>query len=144
LLGVIEPICCIAYPGCMKRAVRFLLSGVLTLVIMLALSFAIDDPAQARGTRTVGVIVGVVIAAIPIYDIDRWSLLKRTIVHTAVMAGTVIPCLIFSGWFDLNASTGVLALVGTFVGFGVVGWGIGFIITRLLYRRSKVASSDSA
>lgn len=128
----------------MKRAVRFLLSGVVTLIVMLALSFAIDDPAQARGTRTTGVIVAVVIAAISIYDIDRWSLLKRTVVHTAVMAATVIPCLIFSGWFDLNAGSGVLALVGTFVGFGVVGWGIGFIIARPLYRQSKAASSDPA
>ncbi|WP_454131075.1 DUF3021 family protein [Microbacterium lacticum] len=126
----------------MKRPFRFLLSGGLTAVIMIAISFAIDDPAQAHSTRVVGVIAGVVIAAVPLYDIDSWPLWKRTAVHVIVMVVTVIPCLIFSGWFDLSTAGGVLALLGTFVGFGVLGWVIGFVVTAVLARRSADESVE--
>lgn len=123
------------------RALRFLLSGALTAVIMIAISLAINDPAQAHSTRVVGVIVGVVIAAIPIYDIDSWSLLKRTIAHVIVMVVTVVPCLILSGWFDLSTTVGVLALLGTFVGAGVLGWGAGVVATVVLARQSADKSA---
>lgn len=126
----------------MKRPFRFLLSGGLTAVIMIAISFAIDDPAQANSTRVVGVITGVVIAAVPLYDIDSWPLWKRTATHVIAMVVTVIPCLIFSGWFDLSTAGGVLALLGTFVGFGVLGWGIGFVVTAVLARRSTDESVE--
>ena len=126
----------------MKRPFRFLLSGGLTAVIMIAISFAIDDPAQAHSTRVVGVIAGVVIAAVPLYDIDSWPLWKRTPIHVIVMVVTVIPCLIFSGWFDLSTAGGVLALLGTFVGFGVLGWVIGFVVTAVLARRSADESVE--
>lgn len=126
----------------MKRPFRFLLSGGLTAVIMIAISFAIDDPAQAHSTRVVGVIAGVVIAAVPLYDIDSWPLWKRTAIHVIVMVVTVIPCLIFSGWFDLSTAGGVLALLGTFVGFGVLGWVIGFVVTAVLARRGADESVE--
>lgn len=104
----------------MKRNARFLLSGALAFVIMFAISFGISDPDQAHSTRMVGIIVGAVIAAIPIYDIERWSLATRTIVHLVAMVAIVLPCLAFSGWFDLSSGVGVLAMLGTFVSFGIV------------------------
>lgn len=128
----------------MTRALRFLLSGVSTTVIMVAMSFAIADPAQAHGTRITGIIVGGVIAAISIYDIDRWSLVKRSVAHAAVMVAIVVPCLIFSGWFDLGTGVGVLAMLGTFAAFGVAGWGIGFLLTSLLTKRAASEPSTPA
>lgn len=123
----------------MQRSARFILSGGLTFAIMFAISFGISDPDQAHSTRIVGIIAGAVIAAIPIYDIERWSMLTRTVVHAAIMIAVVLPCLVFSGWFDLGSGLGIVAILGTFVGFGIAGWGIGFAVAKLVDRSRAAA-----
>lgn len=116
----------------MKPTLKLIVSGVLTAVGMSALSLGIADPVQAHSTRVAGVIAGVVIAAVPIYSIDRWTLRRRSVVHLAVMVVTVIPCLLWSGWFDWRTLPGFLALIGSFVGFGIAGWGIGYVVSALV------------
>lgn len=98
---------------------------------MVAISFAINDPEQARGTLCSGLIAGVTIAAIPIYDIDSWSLTRRSIVHFLVMAVTVLPILLLSGWFTVPVAIGVFLL------FGVVGWTIGYFVSRASAKRQE-------
>lgn len=61
----------------MKKAVPFVASGIITGIAMVTLSFFIDDSTQANGTLYAGLIAAITIAAIPIYDIDTWSLTKR-------------------------------------------------------------------
>ena len=92
---------------------------------MVALSFFIEDAAQAKGTWIAGLIAAVTIAAIPIYDISSWSLTKRSAVHFLVMLVSVFPLLLISGWFSAPVALGVFLLVG------LVGWAIGYVVHRL-------------
>lgn len=98
---------------------------------MAALSFFIPDPAQARGTLCTGLIVAVVIAAIPIYDIPSWSLGKRSIVHFLVMSVTVFPLLLLAGWFNLPVS------IAVFLVFGIIGWAVGYLVNFAQQKKSK-------
>lgn len=109
----------------MKHARPFLISAVITALAMVVLSFFIDDDMQAKGTLVTGLIAAITIAAIPIYDIDRWSLARRSIVHFLVMLVTVFPLLLISEWFSVPASILVFLL------FGVAGWTTGYVVNRM-------------
>lgn len=108
----------------------YVISATISLVIMAALSFFIPDPSQAHSTLIVGLIAFFTIMAIPIYNIDKWSLRKKTIVHILVMLVTVLPCMAMSGWFDISQGSGILAMLVVYVAFGVVGWTIGFLANK--------------
>lgn len=101
---------------------------------MVALSFFIPDPVQARGSLCAGLIAAAVIAAIPIYDIDSWSLAKRSLVHFVAMLVTVFPLTLFAGWFTLPVSVGVFLLVG------VIAWTVGYLIDR----KNQKVNAESA
>ncbi|MGO1630352.1 MAG: DUF3021 family protein [Agrococcus casei] len=112
-----------------KQAMRFVISGAITGVVMVAISFFIEDPTQAKGTLCAGLIAGITIAAIPIYDINSWSLGKRSLAHFLVMLITVLPLLLWSGWFTVPVA------IGVFVLFGVVGWTVGYFVNRVQERK---------
>jgi chromate transport protein ChrA len=113
----------------MKQARPFLISAAITALVMVVLSFFIDDDMQAKGALVTGLIVAITIAAIPIYDIDRWSLAKRSVVHFLAMLVTVFPLLLISEWFSVPVSILVFLL------FGVAGWTIGYIVNRVQEKR---------
>lgn len=71
-----------------------------------------------------GLIVAVTLAAVPIYDIDAWSLTRRSAVHFLVMLVTVFPLLLASGWFTLPVAICVFLL------FGIVAWTTGYVVAR--------------
>ena len=121
----------IAIIDTVKRARPFIISGVITATVMTVLSFFIEDTAQAKGTLVSGLIAGITIAAIPIYDIPHWSLLKRSTVHFIAMAFTVLPLLLWSGWFSPVISVAVFLL------FGLVGWTIGYVANSLALRLNR-------
>lgn len=76
-----------------------LLAGI-PLLIMAAIGIALlaqDMPADGRATLALGVIIEAVAGAAVIYQIDRWSLRKRPLVHFAIMLVTVLPALLLSG-----------------------------------------------
>lgn len=98
---------------------------------MTAISFFIRDPMQAKSTAVAGIIVGITIATIPVYDIDAWSLQKRSLLHFGIMVVTVLPLLLWCGWFP------PLIAVAVFLAFGLVGWTIGYITHRIQSRRSS-------
>lgn len=112
----------------MRRARPFLISAAITGVVMVAISFFIDDAVQAKSTLISGLIAAVTIATIPIYDINSWSLAKRSIVHFIVMLAVVFPLLLWSEWFSFPVA------VGVFLAFGVVGWTAGYIVHRVQSR----------
>lgn len=99
---------------------------------MIVISFFISDPTQSKSTAIVGIIVGITLCTIPLYDIDTWSLPKRSLVHFAIMLVTVLPLLLWSGWFP------PLIAVAVFLAFGLVGWTIGYTMHRIQSRRSIV------
>ena len=114
----------------MKQALPFLISGTITAIVMTILSCFIEDSIQARSTLVSGLIVAITIMTIPIYDINQWSLFKRSLLHFVVMAITVFPLLVYSGWHSLGLSVVVFLL------FGLVGWTIGYIVNRVQKRAS--------
>lgn len=117
------------YNKSMKQARPFLISAAITALVMVVLSFFIDDDMQAKSALVTGLIVAITIAAIPIYDIDRWSLAKRSVVHFLAMLVTVFPLLLISEWFSVPVSILVFLL------FGVAGWTIGYIVNRVQEKR---------
>lgn len=117
----------------MKQARPFVISGAITGVIMVAISLLIEDAAQSKGTLFAGLIAAVTIAAIPIYDINSWSLAKRSLVHFLAMLATVFPLLLLSGWFSLSVAIGVFLL------FGAVGWTIGYVVYRVQEKKRPSA-----
>lgn len=108
----------------MKRARSFLLSGAVTALIMTSLSFFIVDPVQAKGTLVSGLIAAITIAAIPIYNIHHWSLLKRSALHFIAMTLTTLPILLWSGWFNSVVTVCIFLL------FGLAGWLIGYATSK--------------
>ncbi len=114
----------------MKKALPFLISAVITAVVMVVISFFIEDTFQAKSTLISGLIVAVVIGTIPIYDINRWSLFKRSFVHFLIMVITVFPLILYSGWFNPLLSAGLFIL------FGIVGWTIGYFANKLQVKAS--------
>lgn len=110
----------------MKIPSRHIISALVTALIMTAIAIFIENPDEAKSTVSVGMIVAVVILAMPIYDIDRWSIRKRTAMHAQVMIATVLPLLMISGWFELKTPLGLLQMVAIYVLFGLCGWTVGF------------------
>lgn len=104
---------------------------------MVAISFFIEDPTQAKGTLCAGLIAGVTISAIPIYDINSWSLGRRSLVHFLVMLVTVFPLLLWSGWFTPPVAIGAFAL------FGIVGWTVGYLINRAQEKKQAKTRAPS-
>jgi len=101
-----------------------LLAGI-PLVVMTAIGVALlaqGKPADGRSTIAVGVIVAAVAGASVIYQVGRWSLGTQTLVHFALMLLTVLPALLLSGWFPLDSPWGYLAVIGVFLGAGIVLW----------------------
>lgn len=114
-------------------AQRILLRGGIAIGVTGALVAMIVGSGDRSGLREVialGVIVSAIFATVPIYDVEHWSLRRRTVVHSAVMACTVLPALLLSGWVDLSRpSTILIALLG-YAGGGVVLWTVGYLLNR--------------
>ena len=117
----------------MKRLLPYIVAATITGGIMVTLSFFIPDAMQARSTLCAGLIAAAVIAAIPIYDVGSWPLVKRSLVHFTVMLATVFPLTLFAGWFNLPVSIAVFLL------FGVVGWTVGYLINRGEHKKEQTA-----
>jgi len=113
----------------LKKAI---VRGIIPFVIMTAISILMHmqkiDPFQIRSTFLVGVIISVVASASVIYDIEKWSLRKQSIVHFIIMLFTVFPCLLISGWFDLNSTKDFVQVLGIFLLGGVFLWSIGYFV----------------
>ena len=124
---VIKP----CYNNSMKRALPFLTSAIAIAAIMTTLSYFISDASQAKSTLTSGLIAAIVIAAIPIYDIDTWKLPKKTVLHFLLMTATVLPLLFYAEWFSIMTS------IIVFILFGCVAWVIGYLANRLSIEKDR-------
>lgn len=110
-----------------------LIRGIIPLIVMTGISLIMKhqklDPFQIKSTFIVGLIITAVVAANVVYDIDTWSLTKRTVIHFILMLVTVFPCLLASGWFPLNNFTDYLKVIGIFLLVGLILWTFGYIIS---------------
>ncbi|MGT2811114.1 DUF3021 family protein [Streptococcus minor] len=88
-----------------------------------------DQPSQAWQTLCAGFIAAGVAGTWNIYDINSWSLRKRTLVHSFYMALVIFPTLFISGWFSFSLANIALA-VGIFILTGCIAWTIGYIFFR--------------
>jgi len=121
-----------------RLPLRVLLLVGIPLVIMGGIGLLLlaeGDTANARSTFAVGVIIAAVSGASVIYQVERWSLPKQTLIHFALMAVTVFPAILLSGWFDLSTGVGWLLALGVFALSGAGLWTIFFVIFAILDRR---------
>ena len=108
-----------------------LLRASLALAVMWGMALAqqlTDEPSGARSTFVVGVIVAAVAGFSVIYNIESWSVVKQSLVHTGAMAAVVLPCLVLSGWFTIDGPLDLLVILGYFVVTGVVIWSAGYLV----------------
>lgn len=126
---------------------RGLLRASISLAVMWGMALAqqlTHQPSGVRSTLVVGVIVAAVAGFSVIYDIESWSVLKQSLVHTGCMAVIVLPCLVFSGWFTIDGPRDVLAILGYFVVTGIVIWSIGYLVFGKLMNGSSRGVRDDA
>lgn len=118
---------------------KTLIRGIIPFLIMSLISLIMKmqnmDPFQVKSTFIVGIIASVVSATFSIYEIESWSLLKQSIAHFFVMLFTVFPCLLLSGWFNLEVPLDYLKVFGIFILFGIVGWNLGYFIFGKLLQK---------
>ena len=123
----------------MSLKTRALLLAGLPIAAMTAIGSALyaqGDPVNGRSTIAAGVITGAVAGATTIYQLDRWPLWRQSAVHFAVMAATVLPALLLSGWFPVNGPADALKVIGMFLTVGAVLWSTLFLIFRRLEHRA--------
>jgi hypothetical protein len=123
-----------------------LLTGI-PLLVMTALGAALyaqGDPANGRSTLAAGVIIAAVAGATTIYSIRNWPLWRQSAVHFAVMALTVLPALLLSGWFAVDGPNGVLRVIGMFLLVGAVLWTTLYVVISRLERRAAASSPAGA
>jgi uncharacterized membrane protein len=112
----------------LKGFVRATIPLSIMLLLSAALEFGEHDHANARGALFAGLVFGFVAGFSVIYEVEKWSLLKQSIVHFACMVVTVLPCLFFSGWFRTETMADYLKIIGVFLLCGVVLWTICYVV----------------
>ncbi len=124
-----------------KKYRPYLIIAAIIFLAMLSGLFADQDPQATRDT-VAGCLIGIVIVlAIPIYSVDKWSLLHQSIIHFLLMAVTILPIVIFSGRFEINTTSDFLKIIGMFLLSGVAAWSIGYtsyyLISKLFGKTTK-------
>lgn len=99
--------------------------GGIPFIIMSIIAYALysqNDISNARSVFCVALIGLVIGFATIIYDINQWSLTRKTIIHFVCMLLTIYPILLFSGWFPLKSIKDGLIIFGYFVLTGIILW----------------------
>ncbi|MGO2634636.1 MAG: DUF3021 family protein [Galactobacter sp.] len=122
----------------MKMAWKVVLATVIPLAIMTAIGLYLlntGETSDGRSVLCVGVIAASVSGSAFIYHVERWSLKRQSLMHLAVMAVTVLPALLMTGWYDLNSAHGWWGAVATFAIWGAGLWTILYLVFTWLDRR---------
>ena len=104
---------------------------------MLSGAFSGESAENIRSIICGSLIVIIVVLTIPIYDIDKWSLPKQSLVHFLLMAATILPLVMISGWYDWSTPIGFLVMLGVFLLSGAVLWTIGYAFNHLNKNRHR-------
>lgn len=111
-----------------KALVRAAIPLGITAVLTIIVQYGTSDAYQVKSTFLSCLIVTFVAAFSVIYDIEGWSLKKQSVVHFIAMGLTVLPCLVVSGWYQLQTPVDFIKLFAVFVGVGLILWTIGYVI----------------
>ena len=111
-----------------KAVLRGIIPFLIMTIISLIMKYQQIDAFQVKSTFLVGIIATSIGATSVIYEIEDWSLLKQSRIHFVLMLLTVFPCLLLSGWFELNVFMDYVKVFGIFVLVGLILWGILYLI----------------
>jgi len=90
-----------------------------------------ENYSDAKDTFITSLIIFTIGAASIIYNIERWSLIKQSIIHFFLMLVTIFPILLFSGWFMISTMFDVFLIFIYFVLVGIVLWSSIYVIARI-------------
>ena len=121
-----------------KEFQKYLKPTIIRVIIIFLLfticSFSIvyfnHNPKLAWEIFCAGIISAAIGGAWNIYDINSWSLRKRSLVHFTVMVIFVLPTVLVSGWFPIRSFSDVLLVFAVFAAFGLAFWTIGYFAFR--------------
>lgn len=117
----------------------FIRSMIPFVILMTIAGFLYYDGQMenARGTFTAGIIFTIVGGESVIYDLNHISLLKRSMIHFAVMLVTIYPILLLSGWFSLDTFSDYLIIFGLFLMTGAVLWSIMLLAVKIFEKKRR-------
>ncbi|MDO5047767.1 MAG: DUF3021 family protein [Anaerococcus sp.] len=110
--------------GLIRASIPFIIFSIIS-VIMILQKMHID---LVKSTFLSGLIVSLLVGTSVIYDVERWSLKKQSIIHFLFMLVTVYPILLISGWFKLKDTIDYLRVFAFFILIGIVLWSIIYLI----------------
>ena len=102
----------------MKLPTKAALRAAIPLAIALAFGLPpllSGQTSTGRSALASGVIIAALVSGSLIYQVEKWSLPKQSLLHFGMMAVTVLPALLLSGWFPLNTTVDHLILLGSFL-----------------------------
>ena len=118
---------------------KVIFRGMIPFVIMTSLAILMRlqglDSFQVKSTFLVGIIATTIASASVIYEIEKWSLVKQSIIHFIIMLFTVLPCLLVSGWYKLVSILDYLTVIGQFLLVGILLWSIAYVIFGKLLKK---------
>lgn len=118
---------------------KVIFRGMIPFVIMTSLAILMRlqglDDFQVKSTFLVGIIATTIASASVIYEIEKWSLVKQSIIHFIIMLFTVLPCLLVSGWYKLVSILDYLTVIGQFLLVGILLWSIAYVIFGKLLKK---------
>ncbi|MFC3419521.1 DUF3021 family protein [Salinicoccus hispanicus] len=110
----------------LRGGIAFIIMGGIALLLYFQ-----GDYSNARSTFLVAIIVFLVAAASVIYDLDHWTLFKRSIIHSLVMVITIYPILLLSGWFSVSSMSDALWILLLVLLVGAVLWSIFMVLAKI-------------
>lgn len=114
--------------------INSLIRGSIPFVIMSGIALTLyfqGKYSDARSTFFVALIIFFVAAASVIYDIDHWSIFKRSSIHFLMMLVTVYPILLFTGWFRVSSMFDALKVLLVFLLVGLVLWALFLVLAKV-------------
>ncbi|TRM13209.1 DUF3021 domain-containing protein [Lentibacillus cibarius] len=111
-----------------------LLRGGIPFIIMSGIALLLyfqGKYSDAKGTFVASLIAFFVGAASIIYNIEHWSLIKRSGVHFIIMLITIYPILLLSGWFTIASVFDAVKIFILFAFVGIILWSLFFILARI-------------
>lgn len=125
-----------------KSIIREIIPFLIMTTLSIVMKYQGIDAFQVRSTFIVGLIITFLAATSVIYEYEKWSIRKQAIVHFLIMLGTVFPCLLISGWYELNNTLDYLKVFSNFLLTGVVLFCVMYFVFTKIVDRKKKSSDD--